>query len=98
MDHKELRGLLSDEHFSVDGTQIPAWASMKSFKAKDGSSEPPGSGRNGERDFHGEKRSNATHASTTGPEASTYRQTRGKEAKLSFMGHTLMETRNGLIV
>src|SRR3979411_1224779 len=56
IDHKELRGLLSDEHFSVDGTQIAAWASMKSFKAKDGSSEPPGSGRNGEHDFHGEKR------------------------------------------
>src|SRR5882762_4077091 len=69
MDHKELRGLLSDEHFSVDGTQIAAWASMKSFKAKDGSSEPPGSGRNGERDFHGEKPSNATHVSTTDPEA-----------------------------
>jgi transposase len=98
MDHKELRGLLSDEHFSVDGTQIAAWASMKSFKAKDGSSEPPGSGRNGERDFHGEKRSNATHVSTTDPEAQLYRKGRGKEAKLSFMGHTLMENRNGLIV
>ena len=98
MDHKELRGLLSDEHFSVDGTQIAAWASMKSFKAKDGSSEPPGSGRNGERDFHGEKRSNATHASTTDPEAQLYRKGRGKEAKLSFMGHTLMENRSGLIV
>src|SRR6202034_1567430 len=69
MDHKELRGLLSDEHFSVDGTQIAAWASMKSFKAKDGSDDPPGPGRNGERNFHGEKRSNATHASTTEPEA-----------------------------
>ena len=98
MDHKELRGLLSDEHFSVDGTQIAAWASMKSFKAKDGSGDPPGPGRNGERDFHGEKRSNATHASTTDPEAQLYRKGRGKEAKLSFMGHTLMENRNGLIV
>src|SRR5206468_11795667 len=98
MDHKELRGLLSDEHFSVDGTQIAAWASMKSFKAKDGSSEPPGSGRNGERDFHGEKRSNATHASSTDPEAQLYRKGRGKEAKLSFMGHALMENRSGLIV
>jgi hypothetical protein len=65
MDHKELRGLLSDEHFSVDGTQIAAWASMKSFKAKDGSSDPPGSGRNGERDFHGEKRGRSGSASTT---------------------------------
>ena len=64
-----MRGLLSDEHFSVDGTQIATWASMKSFRAKDGSDDPPGSGRNGERDFHGEKRSNATHASTTDPEA-----------------------------
>jgi hypothetical protein len=98
MEHKELRGLLSDEHFSVDGTQIAAWASMKSFKAKDGSSDPPGSGRNGERDFHGEKRSNATHASSTDPEAQLYRKGRGKEAKLSFMGHALMENRSGLIV
>ena len=98
MDHKELRGLLSDEHFSVDGTQIAAWASMKSFKAKDGSGEPPGPGRNSERDFHGEKRSNATHVSTTDPEAQLYRKGRGKEAKLSFMGHALMENRNGLIV
>ena len=73
MDHNELRGLLSDEHFSVDGTQIAAWASMKSFRAKDGSGDPPGAGRNGERDFHGEKRSNATHASTTDPEAQLYR-------------------------
>src|SRR3982075_145912 len=98
MEHKELRGLLSDEHFSVDGTQIAASASMKSFKAKDGSSDPPGSGRNGERDFHGEKCSNATHASTTDREAQLYRKGRGKEAKLSFMGHTLMENRSGLIV
>ena len=97
-DHNELRGLLSDEHFSVDGTQIAAWASMKSFRAKDGSDDPPGSGRNGERDFHGEKRSNATHASTTDPDAQLYRKGRGKEAKLSFMGHTLMENRSGLIV
>src|SRR3979490_1857938 len=98
MDHNGLRGLLSDEHFSADGTQIAAWASMKSFRAKDGSDDPPGSGRNGERDFHGEKRSNATHASTTDPEAQLYRKGRGKEAKLSFMGHTLMENRSGLIV
>jgi len=98
IEHRELRGLLSDEHFSVDGTQIAAWASMKSFKAKDGSGDPPGPGRNGERDFHGEKRSNATHASTTDPEAQLYRKGRGKEAKLSFMGHALMENRSGLIV
>jgi transposase len=98
MNHKKLRGLLSDEHFSVDGTQIAAWASMKSFKAKDGSSDPPGPGRNGERDFHGEKPANATHASTTDPEARLYRKGQGKEAKLSFMGHTLMENRSGLVV
>jgi hypothetical protein len=67
--HKEVRELLSDEHFSVDGTQIAAWASMKSLVAKDGSGEPPSPGRNGERDFHGEQRSNETHASTTDPEA-----------------------------
>jgi hypothetical protein len=71
-----------DENFSVDGGRIGAWASMKSFKAKDGSSEPPGSGRNGERDFHGEKRSNATHVSTTDPEAQLYRKGRGKEVSL----------------
>lgn len=98
MNHKKLRGLLSDEHFSVDGTQIAAWASMKSFKAKDGSSDPPGPGRNGERDFHCEKPANATHASTTDPESKLYRKGQGKEAKLSFMGHTLMENRSGLVV
>jgi transposase len=98
VDHKELRGLLSDEHFSVDGTQIAAWASMKSFKAKDGSSDPPGPGRNGERDFHGEKRSNASHVSTTDAEAQLYKKGPGKEAKLSFIGHALMENRSGLIV
>ena len=70
MDHNELRGLLSDEHFSVDGPQIAAWASMKSFRAKDGSDDPPCPSRNGERDFHGEKRSNATHASTPIPRRS----------------------------
>jgi hypothetical protein len=61
--------LLSQEHFSVDGTLIEAWPSMKSFRPKDGSGEPSGPGRNGERSFHGEKRSNETHASTTDPEA-----------------------------
>ena len=99
MEHKELRGLLSDEHFSVNGTQIAAWASMKSFKAKDGSSDPPGSGRNGERDFS-RREAQQRHArpSSTDPEAQLYRKGRGKEAKLSFMGHALMENRSGLIV
>ena len=98
VNHKEVRVLLSGEHFSVDGTQIAAWASMKSFQAKDGSSEPQSSGRNGERDFHGEKRSNETHASTTDPEAMLYRKGKGKEAKLSFMGNAMTENRHGLVV
>jgi transposase len=95
-----VKRLLSTNHFSVDGTLIEAWASMKSFKPKDGSDEPPadGSGRNRETDFHGEKRSNDTHASTTDPEARLYRKGAGKEAKLCFMGHALMENRNGLVV
>src|SRR5262245_8083171 len=98
LNHKKVRRLLSDEHFSVDGTQIQAWASMKSFRAKDGSSEPPDPGRNGEQDFRGEKRSNATHASRTDPEAKLHRKGSGKEAKLSFLGHALMENRNALVV
>jgi transposase len=92
-----VAALLSDEHFSVDGTLIEAWASMKSFRAKDGSGPPPGPGRNGERDFHGEKRSNATHASTTDPDAKLYRKG-GKSSQMAFMGHVLMENRNGLVV
>ena len=96
--HKEVRALLSDEHFSVDGTQVQAWASMKSFVAKDGSSEPPSSGRNGERDFHGEKRSNDTHASATEPEAKLYKKGKGKEAKLSYIGNVMTENRNGFVV
>jgi transposase len=98
LDQSPVSALLSDEHFSVDGTLIQAWASMKSFRPKDGSGEPPGPGRNGERDFHREKRGNATHASTTDPEAKLFRKGRGKEAKLCFMGHALMENRHGLIV
>jgi transposase len=93
-----VKRLLSSEHFSVDGTLIEAWASPKSFKPRDGSGEPPGPGRNGERDFRGERRTNDTHASTTDPDARLSRKGRGKEAKLSFMGHALMENRNGLIV
>jgi transposase len=90
--------LLSDEHFAVDGTLLQAWASMKSFRPKDGSGEPPAPGRNGEHDFHGERRSNDTHASTTDPDAKLFRKGKGKEAKLAFMGHVLMENRHGLIV
>jgi transposase len=95
----EVRKLLSSEHFSVDGTLIEAWASMKSFVAKDGSSEPPkDDGRNAERDFHGAKRTNETHASTTDPDARLFRKGLGKEAKLCHMGHIMTENRHGLIV
>jgi transposase len=94
----KVKRLLSSEHFSVDGTLIEAWASMKSFRPKDGSGEPPAPGRNSERDFHGETRSNDTHASTTDPEARLARKGAGREAKLCFMGHALMENRSGLIV
>jgi transposase len=94
----KVKVLLSDEHFSVDGTLLGAWASTKSFRPKDGSGPPPGAGRNREQDFHGQKRSNETHASTTDPDARLYRKGQGKEAKLCFMGHALMENRNGLIV
>ncbi|MFA5952833.1 MAG: IS5 family transposase [Hyphomicrobium sp.] len=95
----KVKQLLSTDHFSVDGTLIEAWASMKSVKPKDGSGEPPaGGGRNAEADFHGERRSNQTHGSTTDPEARLYRKGAGKEAKLCFMGHGLMENRHGLLV
>jgi len=94
-----VKRLLSSEHFSVDGTLIEAWASMKSFVPKDGSGPPPaGGGRNAERDFHGEKRCNDTHASTTDPDARLFRKGQGKEAKLCHMGHILTENRHGLIV
>jgi len=95
-----VKALLSSEHFSVDGTLIEAWASMKSFKPKDGPDDRPPNdgGRNGEADFHGERRSNDTHASTTDPDARLYRKGRGKEAKLCFIGHGLMENRSGLVV
>ena len=95
-----VKRLLSTDHFSVDGTLIEAWASMKSFRPKDDAGEPPaaGGGRNQEADFHGQKRSNETHVSTTDPEARLYRKGPGKEAKLCFMGHALMENRNGLVV
>jgi transposase len=100
----KVKRLLSTDHFSVDGTLIEAWASIKSFKPKDGPrgdhGEPPSDagGRNKEADFHGERRSNETHASTTDPDAKLYRKGKGKEAKLCFMGHGLMENRHGLLV
>ena len=92
------RELLSDDHFSVDGTLIDAWASMKSFRPKEGDDDVPPPGRNAERDFRGQKRSNDTHASTTDPDARLYRKGNGQSSRLCFMGHLLMENRNGLIV
>src|ERR1700751_3969939 len=94
----DVKALLSDEHFSVDGTLIEAWASMKSFRPKDGGGSPPDAGRNGERDFHGETRSNETPASTTDPDARLIRKGRGQAAKLAYMGHVLMENRHALVV
>ena len=128
--HREVAPLLSDDHFSVDGTLVKAWASMKSFQARagdtppedDGSGDPPSprsadspnqpqpetettpmprptrQHRNAEVDFRGEKRSNATHVSTTDPEARLYRKSPGTGAMLCFIGHALMENRSGLIV
>ncbi len=94
----KVKRLLSHEHFSVDGTLLKAWASMKSFQPKDGGSNPSGGGRNGERDFRGEKRSNETHVSTTDPDARLYRKSDGQESRLCYMGHAIMENRNGLAV
>ncbi len=90
--------LLSDEHFTVDGTQIEAWASLKSFKPKDTDDNSKPGGSNPEVNFHGEKRCNDTHQSTTDKESKLFRKGKGKEAKLSFCGHMLMENRNGLII
>jgi IS5 family transposase len=98
LDQPRIKKLLSDEHFSVDGTLVEAWASLKSFRPKDGSGEPPGPGRNSERDFHGEKRANETHASTTDPEARLFKKGPGQQARMAFMGHLLMENRHGLVV
>ena len=76
--HAKVKRFLSDEHFSVDGTLVEAWASLKSFRAKDGSDEPPAPGRNGERNFHNETRTNDTHTSTTDPDAKLYRKAKGR--------------------
>jgi transposase len=97
-----LRGYVSDDHFTADGSLLEAWASTKSFKPVDQASGdesgPRGGGRNPEVDFHGEKRSNATHRSTTDPEALLMRKGRGQPARLQFANHVLMENRSGLIV
>lgn len=95
----DVKRLLSGEHFSVDGTLIEAWASIKSFRRKDGDDQDnDGPGRNAERSFHKEKRSNETHQSTTDPDARLYKKGDGQPAKLCYIGHTLMENRSGLAV
>ena len=90
---EQAAGLMSDEHFTVDGTLIEAWASQKSFRRKDDSDTDPSAGN----DFHGETRTNDTHESKTDPDARLYKKSYGKESKLSYLGHTLVENRNGLI-
>lgn len=94
------KNLISDEHFTVDGTLVEAWASLKSFQKKDARKKRKDDGdpRNPSVDFHGEKRSNETHESKTDPDARLYRKSKGQTAKLSYMGHVLMENRNGLAV
>jgi transposase len=94
----KLRRYCSSEHFSVDGTLLEAWASHKSFKPKDGAPTPPAAGRNAEVSFHGERRSNTTHVSTTDPEARLARKSNATAAKLCYAGHLLMEHRNALLV
>src|SRR5665811_1953245 len=93
LNHEQVKPLLSDEHFSVDGTLIEAWASQKSFRPKNGSGDND-DGAN----FHGQKRKNDTHASTSDPDSRLYRKAAGREAKLSYMGHAVMENRHGLAV
>jgi transposase len=90
--------LLSDEHFTVDGTLLEAWAGVKSFQRKDaGPTPPPDDPGNPTVDFHGETRTNDTHASTTDPDAQFYKKSTGKEAKLAYLGHVLLDNRHGLV-
>jgi transposase len=98
VDQARLRRYLSSEHFSVDGTLLEAWASHKSFKPKGGPGGTPPAGRNAEANFHGERRTNETHQSTTDPQARMARKSNATAAKLSYAGHLLMEHRNALIV
>lgn len=107
LEKAELEKLISHDHFSVDGTQIHAWASHKSFQPKDGSApsqpEKPKNDKDDDPgnptvDFHGQKRSNQTHQSTTDPESRLYKKSKGSESKLSYLGHALMENRHGLVV
>jgi hypothetical protein len=96
----DAKGLLSKEHFSVDGTLIQAWASHKSFRPKDGSDDqtPPAPGRNAEADWKGKRRTNDTHESTTDPDARLFRKSSNTGAILCYQGHVLMENRSGLVV
>lgn len=99
LEQPQVKRLISSDHFSVDGTLIEAWASIKSFRRKDGDDDDgPGPGRNAERNFHKEKRSNETHRSTTDPEARLYKKGDGQPARLCYIGHAMMENRNGLAV
>jgi transposase len=92
-------GVLSDEHFTVDGTQLEAWASLKSFTRRDaGRREPPDDPGNPDVDFRGERRSNATHASTTDPDAQLYKKADGQKSVMAYLGHVLMDNRHGLLV
>jgi transposase len=95
--HADTARLLSDEHFTVDGTLLEAWASQKSFRPRD-QDPPAGGGSNPSVDFHGQQRRNATHQSTTDPDARLYKKAQGREARLGYLGHLLMEHRSGLIV
>jgi transposase len=95
--HADAARLLSDEHFTVDGTQLEAWASQKSVRPRDEDPPAPG-GSNPSVDFRGHRRTNATHASTTDPDARLYTKARGQSARLSYLGHVLLEHRSGLIV
>jgi transposase len=95
--HADSERLLSNEHFTVDGTLLEAWASQKSFRPRD--DDPPSeAGGNPAVNFHGQRRSNATHHSITDPDARLYKKARGREARLGYLGHVLMEHRSGLIV
>ena len=95
--HADTERLLSDEHFTVDGTLLEAWASQKSFRPRD-EEPPPDGGSNPTVNFHGQRRTNATHQSTTDPDARLYKKAQGREARLGYLGHVLMEHRSGLIV
>jgi transposase len=98
LDQAREAELLSDEHFTVDGTMIEAWAGQKSFRPKDEDGGSSSNGPRSERDFHGERRKNDTHVSTTDSDARLLKKGKGKEAKLCFLGHVITENRNGLVV